>query len=163
MKTNQVFLIIACIVFAYVLFHIKKFSSSPMGKAISSVMGEAEKVLTSIASLPPWVLIGIGSAYLFGDAVLKMSGSDVMKLARSSNSINESLTTMENAEDIATVAASKLNVNLRTNIANSEQSPETQQLRQSAEESHAEVINEFPEYIVETAESLADEAIPIEE
>lgn len=134
-----------------------------MGKAISSVMGEAEKVLTSIASLPPWVLIGIGSAYLFGDAVLKMSGSDVMKLARSSNSINESLTTMENAEDIATVAASKLNVNLRTNIANSEQSPETQQLRQSAEESHAEVINEFPEYIVETAESLADEAIPIEE
>jgi len=163
MKPNQVFLIIACIVFAYVLFHIKKFSSSPMGKAISSVMGEAEKVLTSIASLPPWVLIGIGSAYLFGDAVLKMSGSDVMKLARSSNSINESLTTMENAEDIATVAASKLNVNLRTNIANSEQSPETQQLRQSAEESHAEVINEFPEYIVETAESLADEAIPIEE
>jgi len=134
-----------------------------MGKAISSVMGEAEKVLTSIASLPPWVLIGIGSAYLFGDAVLKMSGSDVMKLARSSNYINESLTTMENAEDIATVAASKLNVNLRTNIANSEQSPETQQLRQSAEESHAEVINEFPEYIVETAESLADEAIPIEE
>jgi hypothetical protein len=134
-----------------------------MGKAISSVMGEAEKVLTSIANLPSWVLIGIGSAYLFGDAVLKMSGSDVMKLARSSNSINESLTTMENAEDIATVAASKLNVNLRTNIANSEQSPETQQLRQSAEESHAEVINEFPEYIVETAESLADEAIPIEE
>jgi len=163
MKPNQVFLIIACIVFAYVLFHIKKFSSSPMGKAISSVMGEAEKVLTSIANLPSWVLIGIGSAYLFGDAVLKMSGSDVMKLARSSNSINESLTTMENAEDIATVAASKLNVNLRTNIANSEQSPETQQLRQSAEESHAEVINEFPEYIVETAESLADEAIPIEE
>ena len=163
MKPNQVFLIIACIVFAYVLFHIKKFTSSPMGKAISSVMGEAEKALTAIASLPPWLLIGLGSAYLFGDAVLKMSGSDVIKLARSSNSINESLTNMDNVDDIAKVAASKLNVNLRTNIANNEQSPETQQLRQSAEESHAEVVNEFPQYIVEPAEALADEAIPIEE
>jgi hypothetical protein len=75
----------------YIIFSMKKFLNSPVGSALSKLLTEAGALLTALASLPPWLLIGLGATYLLGYAVLKLSPSSVKDLVKSVKEANDKI------------------------------------------------------------------------
>jgi len=54
---------------------VRSIMNGPVGQAVGDLLGTAGNVVTAIAGLPTWLLIGLGAAYLLGPAVLKMARS----------------------------------------------------------------------------------------
>lgn len=75
----------------YIIVSAKKFLNSPVGSALSKLLGEAGALLTALASLPPWLLIGLGATALLGYAVLKLSPSSVKDMAKSVKEANDKI------------------------------------------------------------------------
>jgi hypothetical protein len=121
--------IVGCLILIYIIFRYKKFSDSPMGKALGTILTAAEKMLTALASLPPWLLIGLVCAGLFGEAIMKMGASSVLALGKAADAINDALETVEpeSVEAVAKSAASQLHENVRVNEANSNATNEERQ------------------------------------
>jgi hypothetical protein len=81
--------VVLVIVIVYFIAHVGAFMSSPLGQALSKAAGAAAAVLAALASLPTWLLIGLGAAYLMGPAILKMAGSAVRELGAAAGKGNE--------------------------------------------------------------------------
>lgn len=103
--------IVLVIAIIYIIGHVGAFMSSPMGQALSKAMGAAATLLTALASLPTWLLVGLGFAYLLGPAIMKMSGRDTRAVADAAVKGNETAKAKKAAgatdEDVEAFAAGK--------------------------------------------------------
>lgn len=112
--------IVAVIVIIYVVASIRSVANGPVGQAIGSILGTAGGILAAIASLPPWLLIGLGFAYLLAPAVLKMGGAAARQLGaavKDGNATIESLKGTKSEEYLDAYAkglASEAVVSIRT-------------------------------------------------
>lgn len=67
--------IVAVAVLIYIVAAMRSVANGPVGQQIGNLLGTAGSLLAALASLPPWLLVGLGFAYLLGPAILKMSGA----------------------------------------------------------------------------------------
>lgn len=80
------------LVLIYIYAKYKEFSTSPVGNAINKILGAAGAVLTWLAGLPNWLLIGALSLMLLGPAIYKLATSSQAKsLAENLNKIKDKL------------------------------------------------------------------------
>jgi Sec-independent protein translocase protein TatA len=87
--------VVGLLLLVYVIAHVSSFMSSPMGQALKALASAAAGILTALAGLPPWLLIGLGAAFLFGPAVMKMAGSLVRTIAEVSKGGNDAAKDLE--------------------------------------------------------------------
>ena len=78
-KVRMALQICALLVIVYVLTSIKSFADSPVGAALSKLLGTAGAVLTWFAGLPTWLIIGGLLTWLLGPAITHLAGTDTVK------------------------------------------------------------------------------------
>ena len=100
-------IIILALLLIYIFVHVKSLASSPLGQALTSLLGTAGTILTALASLPPWLIIGLGSAYLLGSAILKMMPSKVIELAKGVAASNDDIANEVKTQGLDSAALAK--------------------------------------------------------
>lgn len=73
--------IVAIILIIYIFATVRSIMNGPVGQAVGNIIGAAGGILAAIAGLPPWLLIGLGFAYLLSPAILKMGGAAARQLS----------------------------------------------------------------------------------
>lgn len=128
--------IVAVIVLIYVVAMVRSVANGPVGQAIGSLLGTAGGILAAIASLPPWLLIGLGFAYLLGPAVLKMGGAATRQLSAVVKQGNAATEDLKNAgepqeylDSYAKAIATESVLKIRTELANRQGATQDDQIR----------------------------------
>lgn len=82
----------ALLLVIYLYSKYKQFAATPVGKSIGKILGAAAAVLTWIAGLPSWLLIGSLALYLMGPAVYKLAtGAQTKQLAEDLNKLRDKI------------------------------------------------------------------------
>lgn len=160
--------VVGCLFVIYIIVKYNKFTNSPVGKALGAILTGAEKILTALASLPPWALIGILATGLFGTAIMKMRSSNITDMAKAANDVNDKLidiTDIDSKTAIAEASATRLHETASINDANESQTQEAKARADTATTIHVEKMTTLEVKgfgtEAEIGEGLADEALLI--
>lgn len=82
----------ALLLVIYLYSKYRQFAASPVGNAIGKILGGAAAMLTWVAGLPSWLLIGGLALYLLGPAIYKLAtGAQTKQLAEDLHKVREKL------------------------------------------------------------------------